>query len=69
MGVVTILCPRTGERVSTGLETDAATFEAIEEIRSTVKCWACGGEHAWSKRWASLVAEDRPPAGRHMYAD
>jgi hypothetical protein len=58
MGLITILCPRTGQQVPTGLETDPATFDAIEEVRARVTCWACGGEHMWSKRWASFLAED-----------
>ena len=69
MSVITILCPRTGERISTGIRTDPATFEAIEEIRSTAKCWACGRDHGWSKRWATLVPEDAATDGPRIYAD
>ena len=70
MGLITILCPRTGQQVPTGLETDSTTFEAIDDVRARVTCWACGGEHIWSKRWATFVAEETsdddpgPPASR-----
>jgi hypothetical protein len=26
--------------------------------QSIMRCWACGGEHTWSKRWATLAAVD-----------
>jgi hypothetical protein len=55
MGVITILCPRTGRQVSTGVEIDRARFERMGETRFTMTCWLCGGEHAWSKRWATFV--------------
>ena len=54
MGVITILCPRTGRQVSTGVEVDAPTFQAMPIRQSLMRCWACGGEHTWSKRWATL---------------
>lgn len=57
MGVITIQCSRTGERVSTGIETDRAGFEAMPVVRSTIHCWVCGAEHSWSKRWAEFVDE------------
>lgn len=58
MGVVTIMCPQTGRQVSTGLEVDAATFRAMPIGQSVLRCWACGGEHSWSKRWATLCESD-----------
>lgn len=63
MGVITIQCPRTGERVSTGIETDRESFEAMPVVRSTMHCWVCGGDHVWSKRWAEFVDETAPPSG------
>ena len=38
MGVITIRCPRTGMQVSTGLETDEASFEAMPAVGSTMRC-------------------------------
>jgi len=56
MGVITILCPKTGQQVSTGIQMDQASFRAMPVKQSTMRCWACGGEHSWSKRWATLSA-------------
>jgi hypothetical protein len=33
-------------------------FDAMPVVQSTMHCWACGGEHNWSKRWATFV-DDR----------
>ena len=61
MGVVTILCPRTGMKVPTGIEIDPADFRAMPpDMRYAVQCWACGGEHIWSKRWATLEPAGAP---------
>ena len=57
MGIITILCPRTGKQVSTGIELDRARFDRMRETRYTMSCWLCGGEHVWSKRWATLVED------------
>jgi len=62
MGVITILCPRTGKQVSTGIEIDQDQFARMRETRFTMSCWLCGGEHVWSKRWATFV-EDVPEDG------
>ena len=62
MGVITILCPRTGKQVSTGIEIDRLHFDHMRETRFTMTCWLCGGEHVWSKRWATFV-EDVPEDG------
>ena len=58
MGVITIQCPRTGLRASTGIETDRESFEAMPMVHSTMHCWVCGAEHVWSKRWAEFVEDD-----------
>lgn len=58
MGIVTILCPRTGRQVSTGLEVDPPPFRAMPGKKFSMHCWACGGEHIWSKRWATLSQDD-----------
>lgn len=54
MGVITILCPKTGRQASTGIKMDAAAFQAMPMKQFVMRCWACGGEHSWSKRWATL---------------
>ena len=64
MGAITILCPNTGRQVATGVEVDPAIYEAIDDIKASVECWACGRRHAWSKRWATLVCDAEPqPSG------
>jgi hypothetical protein len=55
MGVVTIRCPRTGSRVSTGLEMDEKTWEGLPVVPSRMHCPACGAEHVWSKTYAHFV--------------
>ena len=60
MGSITILCPRTGQQVQTGVRMTRYEFDAMPMIQATMHCWACGGEHSWSKRWATFV-DDRDP--------
>ena len=52
MAMVTIRCPRTGQRVPTGLDIDPATWETLPVVVSTMHCPACGAEHVWSKTYA-----------------
>ena len=59
MGSVTILCPRTGQQVPTGIEMTRYEFDAMPITQATMHCWACGGEHSWSKRWATFVEDPR----------
>jgi hypothetical protein len=58
MAIVTIMCPRTGTQVSTGVEMDQRAFNALRHERHfSSRCWHCGGEHEWSRRWAILIEE------------
>jgi len=59
MSVIVILCPKTGQQVSTGIEIDSVAFDAMPLTTRIVDCWACGGRHSWSRRWATLVEDDR----------
>ena len=61
MGSVTILCPRTGQQVHTGVRVTRYEFDAMPLVQATMHCWACGGEHTWSKRWATFL-EGQDPA-------
>ena len=63
MGLIYIQCPRTGQQVFTGTEIDRAGFTQLSMAKSTMHCWVCGGEHTWSKRWATFV-ERRSTAAR-----
>ena len=56
MGAVMIRCPRTGTNVSTGLEMDKGTWDALPVVTSKMHCPACGAEHVWSKIHATFAA-------------
>lgn len=64
MSIVVILCPKTGVQISTGIETDLAGFSKLPSTQFEVDCWACGGRHTWSRRWATLLEADAPTDGR-----
>ena len=57
MGAIMILCPRTGTPVPTGVETDQTGYDAMPDGRFVMHCWQCGGDHQWSKRWATFVPD------------
>lgn len=59
MGLICIQCPQTGQQVFTGVEMERAGFDAMAVVQSTMHCWVCGGEHTWSKRWATFVERRR----------
>jgi len=65
MAVVTIMCSKTGDFVSTGLEMDASTFDALPSKIYRMRCPSCGSEHAWAKGSAWLSGFGVPsPATR-----
>jgi len=65
MAVVTIMCSKTGDFVSTGLEMDAAAFDALPSKIARMRCPSCGSEHAWAKGSAWLSGFGVPsPAPR-----
>jgi hypothetical protein len=52
MGAIMIRCPKTDELIP---DTDRDTFAVLPDVMATpVRCPACGGEHAWSKKDAVL---------------
>jgi hypothetical protein len=55
MSLIAILCPNKGEFVSTGIETDEASFSLVPDILTRSLCPACGQEHAWHKHDARLI--------------
>jgi len=54
MGVVVIKCPVTGHAVSTGIELEETTFEALPNVSSSTICSDCGRRHSWTKAEAWL---------------
>jgi hypothetical protein len=62
MAIIVTMCSQTGKQVSTGIEMDAASFNALPYTRYfAFDCWLCGNEHRLSRRWATLV--DEPDRG------
>jgi hypothetical protein len=47
MSLLMIRCPRTGQEVSTGLETDPDSFQTIPDVLDYTPCPHCGIDHAW----------------------
>jgi hypothetical protein len=47
MGTVMIRCPRTGHEISTGMEVDAASFNATPVFFARSYCPICRTEHEW----------------------
>jgi hypothetical protein len=49
MSLILIKCPETGRAVSTGIEIDRVTFNALPDVSTETKCSACAGTHTWRK--------------------
>ena len=65
MAFITIMCSRTGEFVSTGIEADQAAFAVLPAKLSRIRCPSCGSEHVWTKATAWLSGFGHPsPAER-----
>ena len=68
MGTVMIRCPRTGQAVSTEIDTEPSVFSRLPEVAARMFCPSCGTEHVWSAREAwlaepSLACAKAGPAG------
>ena len=61
MGMVTIICPRTGQRVPTGVVMDREEFERAPPVSNVVRCAACGRVHRWTRQDAELLEEGPDP--------
>jgi len=59
MSSVLIRCPKTGEPVSTGIETEPAVFRKLPRVSSRMRCPLCGEDHVWSVGSAWLAGEPR----------
>lgn len=60
MCTMMVECPNTGKPISTGIETDRATFDKLPDVPSLARCPHCGVEHSWRTHDAWL--SDREPA-------
>jgi len=54
MGTVMIRCPRTGDAVSTEIDTDLSVFAHLPEVFGRMHCPVCGEAHVWSASEAWL---------------
>ena len=61
MGTVMIRCPRTGDAVSTEIETEASVFARLPEVAARTRCPSCGEEHVWTARDAWLAEPSLVP--------
>ena len=59
MALVLIPCPRTGHRISTGIEIDPDSFDLSQDGPKAAQCPFCRKEHVWTKRKAILVDPNR----------
>jgi hypothetical protein len=57
MNTIWIVCPTTGERISTSIETDAVSFGALPSRMLTLVCPACGEIHPWAEMGGHLVVQ------------
>jgi hypothetical protein len=70
VGALMIMCPNTGQPISTGIETDEYSLKQIQDVPSRTHCPLCGLDHTWWKREARLVddtprgSRPRPPQSR-----
>ena len=55
MSLLMIRCPRTGQEVWTGIETDPDSLRKIPDDLFYTSCPRCGLDHAWRRDEAWLV--------------
>jgi hypothetical protein len=64
MGIVTVVCPNTGEDVPTGIVVDARTFATTDIESRKFRCDACSEVHSWNKADATVQPDSIRSAGR-----
>jgi hypothetical protein len=64
MGILMLNCPATGKEFSTGIFTDAKTFNNLPNMATKAACPHCGQEHRWCAKEARFLPEGaaRPSA-------
>jgi hypothetical protein len=71
MGLVMFRCPETGRAVSTGIETDRATFRSMPVFFGRTFCPLCRLAHEWFAKDAWVcdsVLADSDPDGEQQVA-
>lgn len=62
MGTLFVMCPECGRSVSTGIETDAETFEHLPDTPVKIACADCGTVTQYHLR-TGWIEERTYPAG------
>jgi hypothetical protein len=57
MAMVMIRCPKTGQDVPTGIDTDSRTFSGLPTALARAHCPHCGRDHTWNKDAAWLAGD------------
>ena len=58
IGLLVLLCPRTGLEYSIGVEMDAMSFNSLPTLPMTACCPHCGKQHYWQASEAKLKLDD-----------
>ena len=69
MAALFFTCPETGQRVSTGVETDARSLRKSWRKKMRVECPHCGESHriaVCETYLEQVLFETAPPAGVHL---
>jgi len=57
MPMLMIRCPRTGQPVFTGVETDRTSLQRLPDSGGHLRCPICGKDHEWGRRDARFSEE------------
>jgi hypothetical protein len=57
MAAVMIRCPKTGQDVPTGIDTDSRTFSDLPSALARAYCPHCGRNHMWAREVAWLASD------------
>jgi hypothetical protein len=58
MGALMSRCPKTGDKISLGVELDCVTFDRTPDFVATFYCESCAVDHPWSKTDAWIEATE-----------
>jgi predicted RNA-binding Zn-ribbon protein involved in translation (DUF1610 family) len=67
MGALITICPETGRRIETGIDTDQASMDMTPQFAAEFDCPHCGGKHLVEKQ-DFLVCEMVDGVVRYMRA-
>lgn len=58
-GLVVLMCPKTGEEFSIGVETDTTSLASVIGRQFHVQCPLCGDPHTWTYDDVKLTRDGR----------